>query len=545
MSEESKPLNPAVEDVDSGSDVEDQTAETGAVASPTEGSAVPKKKKKKSKKKKISNLLKSDAQKTAEAFIGNMDDPSVTKENSAQLLTKNNMSLDPALGQQSLEQLLKQVKLQELLTGMAPGGKNKKDMADYKFWKTQPVAPLGENVEQDGVIQEGNVSKIPKEPLPMHKEFEWVTMNLEDPAELKELYELLTANYVEDDDAMFRFDYSASFLDWALKSPGWLKEWHVGVRVASSKKLVAFISGIPLDLRVRDRVLKASEINFLCVHKKLRSKRLAPILIKEITRRCNLEGVFQAIYTGGVVLPTPVSVCRYYHRSLNWPKLCDVGFSALPRGSTVARQVLKYKLPEKTKTKGLRPMTYADVPRVGNLLRRFLSRFEMSQGFDDAEVAHWMLQNESIAKKDRVIWAYVVEDGAGNITDFFSFYSLPSSIIGHPQHKVLNAAYLFYYATETAFLELPEHDLRPKLSARLNELVNDALVLAKKLEFDVFNALSLADNAMFLDEQKFGAGDGYLNFYLFNYKARPMTGGFLPNGQLDQAGRSSVGFVPL
>ena len=43
------------------------------------------------------------------------------------------------------------------------------------------------------------------------------------------------------------------------------------------------------------------EINFLCVHKKLRSKRLAPVLIKEVTRRINHTGVFQAVYTAGVV----------------------------------------------------------------------------------------------------------------------------------------------------------------------------------------------------------------------------------------------------
>jgi len=54
----------------------------------------------------------------------------------------------------------------------------------------------------------------------------------------------------------------------------------------------------------------ASEINYLCVHKKLRSKRLAPVLIKEVTRQVHLKGIFQAIYTAGVVIPTPVSVCR-------------------------------------------------------------------------------------------------------------------------------------------------------------------------------------------------------------------------------------------
>lgn len=44
---------------------------------------------------------------------------------------------------------------------------------------------------------------------------------------------------------------------------------------------------------------KMVEINFLCVHKKLRSKRVAPVLIREITRRVHLEGIFQAVYTAG------------------------------------------------------------------------------------------------------------------------------------------------------------------------------------------------------------------------------------------------------
>ena len=38
--------------------------------------------------------------------------------------------------------------------------------------------------------------------------------------QLKELYILLNENYVEDDDNMFRFDYSPEFLRWALQPPG-------------------------------------------------------------------------------------------------------------------------------------------------------------------------------------------------------------------------------------------------------------------------------------------------------------------------------------
>ena len=71
--------------------------------------------------------------------------------------------------------------------------------------------------------------------------------------QLRELYELLSANYVEDDDASFRFQYSAEFLSWALMPPGFHRDWHIGVRVSSSKKLVAFISAVPIRVRVRQK----------------------------------------------------------------------------------------------------------------------------------------------------------------------------------------------------------------------------------------------------------------------------------------------------
>ena len=90
--------------------------------------------------------------------------------------------------------------------------------------------------------------------------------------QLKELYELLTENYVEDDDNMFRFDYSPEFLRWALMPPEYLKDWHTGVRSKTSK-LVGFISAVPAKIRIIDVDKKMVEINFLCVHKKLRSKR--------------------------------------------------------------------------------------------------------------------------------------------------------------------------------------------------------------------------------------------------------------------------------
>lgn len=106
--------------------------------------------------------------------------------------------------------------------------------------------------------------------------------------------------------------------------PNYKPSWHVGVRLKKSGRLVGFISGIPLKLIIDGKLVKVCEINFLCVFNKLRKYRLAPVLIKEVTRRVNLKGIFQAVYTAGVELPKPISKTRYYHRSLNPTKLIEV-----------------------------------------------------------------------------------------------------------------------------------------------------------------------------------------------------------------------------
>lgn len=42
-------------------------------------------------------------------------------------------------------------------------------------------------------------------------------------------------------------------------------------------------------------------------------------------------------------------------------------------------------------------------------------------------------------------------------------------------------------------------------------------IVAKKLGFDVFNALDILDNQSFLKDLKFGMGDGSLHYYLYNW----------------------------
>ena len=191
-------------------------------------------------------------------------------------------------------------------------------------------------------------------------------------------------------------------------SPGWDRRYHVGVRATQSRKLVAYISAIPANLRVRKNTILTSEVNFLCVHKKLRGKRLAPVLIKEITRISNLDGIWQGVHTGGIVLPRPVSTCRYFHRALNWQKLYECGFSPLPTGSKPQFQVRKYALPDGTSTKGLRKMEEKDLDKVLALFERYMAKYDIAPVFTKEEIYHWMLPKLE-SGGEQVVWSYVVE----------------------------------------------------------------------------------------------------------------------------------------
>lgn len=242
------------------------------------------------------------------------------------------------------------------------------------------------------------------------------------------------------------------------------------------------------------------EINFLCVHKKLRSKRLAPVLIKEITRRVNHSGVFQAVYTAGIVLPVPVGSCRYYHRSLDPKKLIEVGFSRLSPRMTMARIQKLYRLPPKTTTPNLKLMTKADSAGAHRLLMTHLEQYSLVVNFTLAEFEHWLMP------RDGVVRTYVATND-GVVTDMCSFYFLPSSVMNNPKHNMMNAAYSFYNVATTVSLK---------------DLMNDALILAKGEDQDVFNALNLMHNDEFLDELKFGLGDGNLQYYLYNWACPPM-----------------------
>lgn len=350
---------------------------------------------------------------------------------------------------------------------------------DHLFWKTQPVPDFNENVIHEGPIDDSFFVK--ETPYRLPDEFSWT-----EDIDNDELYNFLSENYVEDNDNMFRCIYSVDFLTW-------LNPIKLGVR--TKRKLVGFISSVPIKIRINQTFLFSSEINFLCVHKKLRSKRLAPVLIRELGRISANKKIFQHLYTGGNLLPCPISKTNYYHRPLNIKPLWNTGFLAKRPGRSIEILEKLYRLDG---INNLRQMCQNDVHECYLLLSQFLQQFALTRLFTEEEFKHYFLP------RPNVIYTYVIETNK-KITDFVSFYSIPS--LSLQTGVMIKTAYLFYYANTVT---------------KLQDLIQQTLLLARAEGFDVFNCLNIMHNEKFLKELNFFEGDGTLYYYLYNWRCQSM-----------------------
>ncbi|RHY84777.1 hypothetical protein DYB35_008077 [Aphanomyces astaci] len=377
----------------------------------------------------------------------------------------------------------------------------------FKFWRTQPVMTLHDTLSssQDHGYCDQSIpkSKVRATPLKLPEGFAWSDFDITNPSEANELYKFLAAHYCEDSDGRFRSDYSLEFLMWALTSPGYVADWHVAIRHTSSGKLMAFFAGTPKAIRIHDDLAPSCETNFLCIHKKLRNKRLAPVLIKELTRRSNLQGVWRAVYTGSSLLPTPVATTQIHHRSLNTKKCVEVGFAYCPPNVSLTSLIKTNKLPDATSIAGFQPMQLHHVSQVTTLLNTDHAKFDLALDWTEASVAHWLLP------RSNVVDAFVVVDvGTNRVTDFCSYYHVPMSVLNHPQHTTIYTAQSFYNVAT---------------SVPLPDLVRDLMVKAKANNMDIFSAADIMNMDEVLAPLVFEAGGGHLHYYLFNWRCPQMT----------------------
>jgi len=181
------------------------------------------------------------------------------------------------------------------------------------FWDKQPVPQDGQNYEGGKEIEKEHV--VVETPHELPEGFVWCE------PELKEAHTLINEYYVCDE--TFRLSYSFDTFKWAAEAPGYK---NIGIRENDTNDLIGYISSVPNKVRVCDDVLDMVQVNFLCVHEKFRSMGFVPLLISEMKRIANTNGIWQAYATAVAELPGSIVKSRYWHRFLNVKNLMKTGF---------------------------------------------------------------------------------------------------------------------------------------------------------------------------------------------------------------------------
>ena len=334
----------------------------------------------------------------------------------------------------------------------------------HEFWNKQPVPQDKIVFKNDGEINSSRELRYEKNPLP--EGYEWSSCTID------ELCIFLKENYIRDD--FFEFHYSKELIEWAIYPPGYRDEWNLAIREKESNKLIAFISGIPLDVCVNKKIIQMLQINFLCVSKHLRDTKFTPILIGELKRRMNLQNRWQAVYTVVKHLPTPIAKVTYWHRLINVNKLNKLRFSD-------AREQA-YRI---IGTSQFREMNENDIPRVTKMLQEHLKKFKLSLNIDESYVRHWILP-----RKDTV-YTYLSDEK----DQFATFYSL--DYVHKQSGETIKQAYTFY---------------------NVGNCLKDAIIMARNRGFDVYNCVNVGVDDDELREHKFMEGTGYNHYYLWNWK---------------------------
>lgn len=264
---------------------------------------------------------------------------------------------------------------------------------------------------------------------------------------LNEINDLLSLNYIENFNGLTRLIYSKDLLYWYFKdiSPGLI----IGLMLGS--RLVGMISAKIEKMILINEYADVAIINFLCVHKKLRSVGLCKLLIIEIKRQLDIINCKNIIYATQSnqdintipVMDTANSVANSAVKSVV-PSLkiftIPINYSKLIKLKLLQDDDQKIKLVEKNP---LHLIVRQDLVQIIPKLNIFTSKnkFEICPYFTSDNAQHHILPKKNIC------YSFATKDSMGIINNFicvYQSYQYYSEI-----NKLLSVATVGYYFNET------------------------------------------------------------------------------------------------
>jgi len=378
-----------------------------------------------------------------------------------------------------------------------------------KFWVNQSVLHSSNStiIDNDGPINEH--INIPNKPI-LPKGYIWTTYDMTNMDHCIKVSKFLEKYYVEDVDNEFRLCYSPEFLQWALTSPRCKNKDKTkynlcfGVEVKKTGVIVGFISGIPIKHRINSDVLDTVEINFLCVHKKLRNKRLAEIMFIEMKRRGRIHDYLYSFYTTSKKIHKSFYIAQYHYRILNVHKCISTGYSILEKGLNMNTMVNKYDLSKEISSNIIK-MEKKHLQQTYKHLNTYLMQYMFYPIYTFAEFKHIFYNNDHVR-------SYVIENNKGNVVDFISYYICPTKVLKNnkkskSKYNTLRIANLYYYTSFNTSLVI---------------LINDLMILAKNDGIDSLTAIDIMENKTVFYKLGFKLGTGYSHYNMYNWKTNTL-----------------------
>ena len=347
-------------------------------------------------------------------------------------------------------------------------------------WDSLPMKR--NNQHQNHIIRSDYDIGEQEEPFVLPEGYEWKEYDSTNDKQMEIISIFLNSHFNNSKKNIetFQQTYDSVFLNWLFGSPTWNRFYElnsdphkccIGVSTTHSDKLVGIMSFRPIIYRLDSQVIQSFYIDFFCVHKKLRNKRLGWVMMKECFRRIRKFNINSGIA---------------FHTDIHMP------FNNISQTSHLLIKNLTEDKCDPTKDLNLiRFATQDDISDMIEIYNSYEPSYRAIQNMNQHEFEHYFLP------QNQFVHTYVLTNSLGEIKDFVSFYSKTTKS-----------------GNKVAFLNFISY-------------INDVLlnIFMKNLFYIMktngFQYMTLYDNmgldSLLNNKLGFQRSDIISNFYVFNY----------------------------
>lgn len=343
------------------------------------------------------------------------------------------------------EYLLKSEKGEDVSNFLFTPPKNKEQaqLWDYKFWQTQPVTQLDSIATLPKIINNDLEHLKTDNETIMYKPYEWKEFDLNNELELSNVVNFLNKNYNDHNDEKNKKKFSQIFTNDYIKWVLDVKNKKGGVLgIVANSKIGGIICFTIKNMQCFDLTTEVCDVMYMCIHKSLREKGLAELMMKELTRRTVQKGIKIGMFSTYSYVPTPICEITEYQRPINYQKLYNLGFVTLDNKNELPLAISEYKIV--STSKGTK-MSVTYIEEAYKKLCEYQDKYNIYEVFTLEQFIETFLDNNCVS-------SFVIMDKDNNVKDFYSYYKYSikdNKIIKNDEsdENVIKCAKMFIYTS--------------------------------------------------------------------------------------------------